>query len=316
MFKNREYVLTIYKEGSFTRASEKLFISQPSLSASIKRIEEKLGAPIFDRSTTPIALTEIGKEYVRCAMDIDEREADFIRYISDNTELKSGKIRIGGSSFFSSFIIPTLIAEFKSEHEGITFEIFEDSTKNLMTKLSLGELDIVIDNKMLTDESITAERYATEQILLAVPKGLLRGIEAELTALGMTREDIKAGKHYESRRAPISAFSHLPFILLHNENDTGKRADKLFKKHGIEPTVLFRLDQQVTAYNISSSGLGISFVSDTLVKRSGASSDLLYFAIDDEIAQRSIYFYRKKNRYQPLACRRFIELHTAALAKG
>ena len=313
MFRNKEYVLTVYKEGSFTRASEKLFVSQPSLSASIKRIEEKLGAPIFDRSTTPICLTEIGEEYVRCAIDIEEREADFLRYISNNTELKSGRIRIGGSSFFSSFILPTLIAEFKREHDGIAFEIFEDSTKNLMTKLSLGELDIVIDNKMLTDEGITAERYAAENILLAVPRALIEG--SALLALGMTRDEIKSGKHTEHRIAPITAFSHLPFILLNSENDTGKRADKLFKKHGIEPIVLFRLDQQVTAYNISSSGLGVSFVSDTLVKHSGTSNDLLYFEIDDELATRSIYFYRKKNRYQPIACRRFIELHTSTLSK-
>ena len=313
MFKNREYVLTVYKEGSFTRASEKLFISQPSLSASIKRIEEKLGAPIFDRSTTPICLTEIGEEYVRCAMDIDEREADFIRYISDNTELKSGKIRIGGSSFFSSYIIPTLIAEFKSEHEGIIFEIFEDSTKNLLSKLQLGELDIVIDNKMLTDDGITAERYARERILLAVPRGFIE--DDDLLALGMTSEQLKGGAIIERKAPPLSAFSHLPFVLLNSENDTGKRAEKLFKKHGFSPAVLFRLDQQVTAFNISSSGLGISFVSDTLVKRSEAKNDLLYFAIDDDLAERSIYFYRKKNRYQSIACRRFIELHTCNLSK-
>lgn len=313
MFRNREYVLTVYKEGSFTRASEKLFISQPSLSASIKRIEEKLGAPIFDRSTTPICLTEIGEEYVRCAMDIDEREGDFLRFVSDNTELKSGRIRIGGSSFFSSYIIPTLIADFKREHEGILFEIFEDSTKNLLSKLQLGELDIVIDNKMLTDEGITAEHYAREHILLAVPRKFIEG--SDLLALGMTREDVRASEMIERPAPPISAFAHLPFVLLNSENDTGKRAEKLFKKHGISPRVLFRLDQQVTAYNISSSGLGISFVSDTLVKRSDASNDLLYFTLDGDIAERSIYFYRKKNRYQSIACRRFIELHTRTVSK-
>ena len=52
MFKNKEYVLTVVKEKSFTVAAQKLFISQPSLSASIKRIEDKIGAPIFDRSRT------------------------------------------------------------------------------------------------------------------------------------------------------------------------------------------------------------------------------------------------------------------------
>lgn len=308
MFKNKEYILTIYKEGSFTKAAEKLFISQPSLSASVKRIEEKLGAPIFDRSMSPIALTEIGREYVRCAMDIEEREADFTRFVSDNTTLKSGKIRIGGSSFFSSFVLPSLIAEFKREYESITFEIFEDSTKDLLQKLHLGEVDIVIDNKMVTDEGIAAEKYITENLLLAVPKQMVVGTELE--ALGATAEEVKCDAHLAKGAAPLTAFGDMPFILLHSENDTGKRADKLFKKHGITPSVLFRLDQQVTAYNISTSGLGISFVSDTLVKRSDASHDLYYYNIDDTLAERSICFYRKESRYQPIACRKFVEFHT------
>ena len=65
MFKNKEYILTVYKEGGFTNAAEKLFVSQPSLSASVKRIEEKVTAQIFDRSTTPVSLTEVGKEQAR-----------------------------------------------------------------------------------------------------------------------------------------------------------------------------------------------------------------------------------------------------------
>ncbi|MEE1042732.1 MAG: LysR family transcriptional regulator, partial [Clostridia bacterium] len=85
MFSNKEYILTIYNEGSFSKAANKLYISQPSLSASVKRIEEKVSVPLFDRSTTPISLTEAGQEYVKYALEIKEREQDFERYISDYT---------------------------------------------------------------------------------------------------------------------------------------------------------------------------------------------------------------------------------------
>ena len=112
MFKNKEYVLTVYKEGSFTKAAEKLFVSQPSLSASVKRIEDRIGAPVFDRSSTPVTLTEVGREYVKYALEIEDKENDFSRYISDHTNLLTGKIRVGGSSFFSSFVIPNLISDF------------------------------------------------------------------------------------------------------------------------------------------------------------------------------------------------------------
>ena len=65
MFQGMEYVYEVYKEKSFSKAARKMFISQPSLSANVKRVEQKLGYPIFDRSTKPLELTEFGKNYIR-----------------------------------------------------------------------------------------------------------------------------------------------------------------------------------------------------------------------------------------------------------
>ena len=167
MFRNKEYVLTVVKEKGFTKAAESLFVSQPSLSSSIKRIEEKIGSPIFDRSSSPVTLTEVGKKYVKYALEIEEKEKDFSRYVSDHTNLLTGTIKLGGSSFFSSFVLPDMISEFNKKHPKIKFEIFEDSTKNLMNKLSMGNLDLVIDNAVPDDENILSVVYTTERILLA-----------------------------------------------------------------------------------------------------------------------------------------------------
>ena len=65
MFHGMNYVMEVYKEQSFSKAAQNLYISQPALSAAIKRIEKKVGAPLFDRRTSPIQLTECGKEYIR-----------------------------------------------------------------------------------------------------------------------------------------------------------------------------------------------------------------------------------------------------------
>jgi len=310
MFRNKEYILSVYQEGGFTKAAERLFVSQPSLSASIKRIEEKVGAPIFDRSSNPISLTEVGVEYVKYALDIQEKEKDFARYMSDHTNLMTGKIRIGGSSFFSSFVLPKLISEFTAKHSKIRFEIYEDSTKNLMSSLSAGNLDVIIDNAINENDNIISEVYSSELLLLAVPKGLK--INDELTKFRMTAQEIKDGKHFDDKKSvSLSVFKDQPFILLNPENDTGKRAEKLFKKYGITPNVIFHLDQQVTAYNVSCSGMGVSFVSDTLVKYIDAERDIYYYRLPDLQAKRNIYFYQKKNHYLSLASRKFIEYNTS-----
>ncbi len=67
MFVWKKYVYEVYKERSFTKAAQNLYISQPSLSARIKKIEEIIGEPLFDRSTTPLQLTEVGKVYIEAA---------------------------------------------------------------------------------------------------------------------------------------------------------------------------------------------------------------------------------------------------------
>ena len=115
----------------------------------------------------------------------------------------------------------------------------------------------------------------------------------------------------DAKRATIFEFKDLPFVFLTPENDTGKRANRLFKKYGISPNVMFHLDQQVTAYNISSTGIGISFVSDTLVKRSDSTPNLYYYRLDDAELVRNIYFYQKNNRYVTRACEEFIKSNLA-----
>lgn len=305
MFKNKNYVLEVYKKGSFSRAAESLYVSQPSLSASIKRIEDKIKAPIFDRSTNPISLTEIGKEYVRYAIEIDSKEKDFERCVLDFDNLLAGTIKLGGTSLFSSFMLPKIISNFKQKHPDINFEVFEDSTKNLMQKLSHGDIDIVIDNVKITSDDITASNYTEETLLLAVPNTF--SVNPNLTSCALTSEDIKNGKHLTSAKSVnITEFKDFPFILLNPENDTGKRALKIFNKHGITPNVVFNLDQQVTAFNLTGTGLGISFISDTLIKNITSNPSICYYKLKDKECNRSVYFYRKSNRYLSNVCKTFI----------
>ncbi|MBQ8658510.1 MAG: LysR family transcriptional regulator [Clostridia bacterium] len=305
MFRYKEYIFTICETGSFTKAAEKLFVSQPSLSATVKRLEEKIGEPIFDRSSSPVSLTEAGKEYVKYAIQIRELERDFEKYVFDYGNLLAGKIRIGGSSFFSSLVLPEIISEFSKENTKIEFEIFEDNTKNLLVKLRENSLDIIVDNTKPDEENISSKAYKSEQLLLAVPKKFT--INKRFEKERLTAEEIKANEHLNVRGIDFSKLTDQPFVLLRRENDTGKRAEKLFKKYEATPNVVFYLDQQVTSYNVACAGIGIAFVSDTLVKSIGASPDVYYYKINDRLAVRNIYFLYKKNGYLSSACRKFLE---------
>jgi len=96
------------------------------------------------------------------------------------------------------------------------------------------------------------------------------------------------GKHLsEKYSVNLKQFAECPFIFLNPENDTGRRADILFKKYNLNPKIIFFLDQQVTAYNMSRTGAGISFVSDTLIKNTDSEKQLYYYRLNDEEITRN-----------------------------
>ena len=103
MFQGMEYVYQVYKDKSFSKAAANLFISQPSLSANVKRVEKKVGFPIFDRSTKPLSLTECGKEYIRCVEEILAVEKGFSQFVYDFDNLETGTLTLAAICFHPGF---------------------------------------------------------------------------------------------------------------------------------------------------------------------------------------------------------------------
>ena len=97
VFDGMEYVYAVYREGSFQKAAEKLFVSQPSVSASVRRVEERVGSRLFDRSRKPLALTECGEAYIACTEKIFAMERDFTEY---GRGCAAEGSRSGGAAFF------------------------------------------------------------------------------------------------------------------------------------------------------------------------------------------------------------------------
>ena len=95
VFDGMEYVYAVYRAGSFQRAAEELFVSQPSVSASVRRVEERVGSRLFDRSRKPLALTECGEAYIACAEKILAMERGFAEYVNDWEGLRCGELVVG-----------------------------------------------------------------------------------------------------------------------------------------------------------------------------------------------------------------------------
>ena len=308
MFVWKKYVYEVYKERSFTKAAQNLYISQPSLSARIKKIEEIIGEPLFDRSTTPLQLTEVGKVYIEAAEEITQIEQRVENYINDLAGLKTGNLAVGASTLFAAYVVPSLITQFNQKFPDVPIQLIEGNTAELEEMLGSNALDFVIDNYHYDSILYNKELYCEENILLAVPKHF--SVNEELKEYQLSYENIKS-KKYLSRKypaVPLGRFADLPFIMLTQGNDTRTRGDRLCRNVGFKPNIVLEFNQQSTAYMASSTQLGATFISDILVSQLPTFENLVYYKLDGEEAKRKVFFYYKTHKYKTRVMEEFIRM--------
>lgn len=311
MFHGMEYMYTVYEEKSFSKAAKRLFISQPSLSATVKRIEEQLGYPVFDRSSKPLKLTEFGKEYIQMIEKMQALQNEFTDFVNDWEGLHTGQLILGGSSLFSSWVLPPLMGAFSQKFPMIHLELKEEMTVELASLLQNGKIDLMLDNCELDEMIFDRCLYQEEHLLLAVPKNLT--VNQSLQDYQIPVSAIRNGAFldHSCNPVPLESFYDQPFIMLKPENDTGKRASTILKKFSLHPRIIFELDQQMTSFNVTCSGLGISFISDTLISRVPFADNVVYYKLPEEYSGRNIYFYWKHGRYFSRAMKEFLMMNSA-----
>lgn len=308
MFVWKKYVYEVYKERSFTKAAQNLYISQPSLSARIKKIEEIIGEPLFDRSTTPLQLTEVGKVYIEAAEEITQIEQRVENYINDLAGLKTGNLAVGASTLFAAYVVPSLITQFNQKFPDVHIQLIEGNTAELEEMLGSNALDFVIENYHYDSILYNKELYCEENILLAVPKHF--AVNEELGMYQLSYKNIK-NKNYLNQKypaVPLGRFADLPFIMLTQGNDTRTRGDRLCRNVGFKPNIVLEFNQQSTAYMASSTQLGATFISDILVSQLPTFENLVYYKLDGEEAKRKVFFYYKTHKYKTRVMEEFVRM--------
>lgn len=302
MLNSIEYVYAIYKERSFTKAAEKLYVSQPALSLAIAKLEKRLGYPLFERRGKECVPTEYGEKYIAAIERIKRIQDDLEHEIEEMMELERGRIRIGGTSFISIYVLPDVLKKFKEAYPKVVIELFVEQSTTLEKMLQQDEVDIIIDNAVGENADMCYTPLFEERILVGVPK------EYEInTVLGDAMINGKRGaKGYaDCKKIDVTALDGESFILLKDGNSMRKISASIFEECGITPEISFEFDQLMTAVSYAEHGFGICFLTDTILKNHKTS--LCLYAPDTRFSSRTVYLIRKKNRYFSTAASAFTE---------
>lgn len=303
--KEQDYIYEVYKERNFSRAARNLYLSQPALSMAVKKVEEELGITIFDRSASPLRLTEEGKVYIKALEEIRAAENGMKRQLADMAELRTGHVVVSGENFVSSFILPDILMAYSDKYRGIDVELTESNSPDLRELLLNETIDLLIAHDF-DPEYYEAEELFRESVLLAVPRSFPINRDEAVRPYAIEARDILSGSYADAPAVDLSLFAHEQFLLLRQGNDMCRRAQMLCAEAGFVPQTRIRLDQLITSYNLASAGMGVAFVSDVLVQKAG-ERDCVYYRLQSPNAVRTMSIGYKRNHYLSRAAIAFIQ---------
>ena len=308
MLKEMEYVLAVWEARSFSAAARQLFVSQPALSAAVKKVESELGVPLFDRARSPLGLTDAGRAYMEAAERVIRIRRDLKRYCDDLAGLQSGTLALGGTNFFASCFLPPMIEAFSRTYPQIRLSVIESDSADLYNRLAEGKLDVIVDSGVYDATRCDSTPFYTDHLLLAVPAGA--PIHARFSDACMTRQDVLAGRHLSAATPAVSlaAFAGMDFLLLGPGNDMYRRAKGLFQTAGYAPRVRLYLNQLMTAFHMARQGLGATFLTDTLVSLSLPTNALFFYRLEGALARRKTFLAMQHKGYRTRAIEGFVQV--------
>ena len=234
------YFVKLAQVGHYTRASEQLNISQPSLSHAVRQLEEELGVPLFERQGRNTQLTQLGAEFLDCAArtlaTLDEGVTSLRRKARGEGLIRLGFLRVLGTEY-----VPRLAARFLAAHPDrqIQFTFHSGRTQELLEGLADRRYDLVFCSRPAPELGLTAVPVRAQGLVLIVPPG-----------------------HPLAGRAGVSLAEAAPYPMVCFSRDSGLRAvvDELFDALGVRPQVAWETEEDQVVAGLVAQGFGIAVV--------------------------------------------------------
>jgi LysR family transcriptional regulator, hydrogen peroxide-inducible genes activator len=274
------YFSSVVEAGSFTRAAKNCYISQPSLSLQIHKLEEELGQKLFERLGRGVRLTNAGRSFYDRAVSILSAVAAARDSVQDVRSLEQGQIRIGAIPTVAPYLLPRLVRQFTRRYRRAEVTVHEDFTENLIGACVAGEVDLGLVALPIDDDRIAVEPLFSEQLLVALAPG---------------------HRLEKRRRITLDELTHERFVLLSEIHCLGTQIVRFCARQGCVPALTCRSAQLMTVQELVAMGQGSSLVPE-MAARADKSRRISYRPVSGPKPTRTLAMIWHKHRYMgPLA---------------
>ena len=165
------YIVTLAQERHFGRAAERCFVSQPTLSVAVKKLEEELGVALFERSKSTVQVTPLGEKIVEQASRVLEQASAIKELANEGKDQLSSPLRVGAIHTIGPYLFPHLIPTLSEEAPQMPLYIEENLTGELRRKLRSGELDMIIVALPFAEPDVLTKSLYDEPFEVLLPAG-------------------------------------------------------------------------------------------------------------------------------------------------
>ncbi len=281
----------VAKQKNFSRAAENIFLSQPTVSAHVKALENEIGTPLFDRSQRELMLTEGGKTLFKFAQEILEIKEKALSAIQENYSIVQGHLEIAASSVPGAYLLPGLLRSFNRKYPGITFSVLLRDTQQAFESIRDYTYDLGFTGKPVTGKGLEQIKLVEDQLILIAPPGTNLAQKAKIKS-GLFPVKLKTCLDY-------------PFILREPGSATRLVFEKaLQKRFGRAPglRVIAYLESQEAVKEAVKAGLGLTVISRRAAEEELRIGSIEGYNLEELDLKRNFYLiYRKKRVLPPLS---------------
>ena len=270
-FKQLESFVALVQSRSFTKAAERLYISQPTISTHIRMLEEELRSSLIVRTTKSLEITPRGWELYECAQKILGLRDDLMKsWLEEERKV----IRLGASTIPSAYILPEILPGFGGMYPDVYFMVNQSDSQGVIDGLQAGSFDVGLIGMPKEDEVLTCIPFYQDRMVFITP----------------------VNDHFLNLKkqgdVPPETLLKEPLILRENGSGSRKAVERFFESMGYQEAdfqVAARINDQESIKNLVAGGLGISVISEKAARNFVAEKRILSFELPEDVAGRYLY---------------------------
>ncbi|MEB3278902.1 MAG: LysR substrate-binding domain-containing protein [Lyngbya sp.] len=276
---------TVARHGSFTKAAEELYITQPTVSSQVKQLTQAVGLPLFEQIGKQLYLTEAGRELFTTCHDIFEQLENFQMKVADLKGMKQGQLRLAVVTT-AKYFVPRLLGSFCQKYPGIDVSLQVNNHQELTRRMQENQDDLYILSQPPEDLDLCAEPFLDNPLVV------------------VARHDHLLAKQ---KNISIKQLQGEAFIMREPGSGTRQAVQQLLEKHKVKVKVRLELGSNEAIKHAIAGGLGISVLSKHTLVLESLSKELTILDIQHFPIQRRWYVVYLGGKHLSVVAQTFLE---------